>query len=543
MKRLLACILCGAMVLSGFLTPDLKVLALETSTVARAIIRLDPPVVADVTASTVTLEYTDGHQYSKDDGSHWQNSAVFSGLKADQEYQFCQRIAGKGQSRSTSITVTTKSKRPCSVPAPAPQLDYCTSNSIKLVNSWDYEYRINGGAWSNAFTFVNLKPDTEYIIEQRYKETGEEFAGEPGEPLVVKTLKEGRQTAIVNHDKVLDFIEANGTEDEEQNKFLALTVTDEDGAVYYFLLIKDRNDMDYTMELVYDGAAVTGLAFDLKLEIQKAWTTALLRLDTYVISQDTIVDNVYETQHLAKQKINDSYTFTSDKAGTYLTAEDVSMLGDGGLKALLFFWDEVLYEELGFGMRGLGFISYNGKGVACCDLKTGAHVGGFEVRDQREAGCSSTGSLGYRYCLTCGEKVEDLGQIQPTETHTYDNNCDTDCNNCGVLRRTRHRYLFACAENCSVCQTKREQVYASHKPDSSGTCTHCGEKVPICGDITGEGKVNMGDVARLYSHIRGTSPITDPDALAAADVTGDGKINLGDTARVLAHITGKNPLF
>lgn len=542
MKRLLACILCGAMVLSGFLTPDLKALALETSPVARTITRLDPPVVADVTASTVTLEYTDGHQYSKDDGSHWQNSAVFGGLNADQEYQFCQRIAGKGQSRSTSITVTTKSKRPCSLPAPTPRLDYCTSNSIKLVTSWDYEYRINGGAWGNGGKFVNLKPDTEYIIEQRYKETGEEFAGEPGEPLVVKTLK-GSETAIVNHDKVLDFIEANGTEDEEQNKFLDLAVTDEEGAVYYFLLIKDQNDIDYTMELVYDGVAVTGLAFDLKLEIQKFWTSALLRLDAYVISQNTIVDSVCETQHLTKQKINDSYTFTSDTAGTYLTAEDVSMLGDVGLKALLFFWDEVLYEELGFGMRGLGFISYNGKGVACCDLQVGAHVGGFEVRDQREAGCSSTGSLGYRYCLTCGEQVEDLGQIQPTETHTYDNDCDTDCNNCGDFRRTRHRYATGCAWNCSICGAGREQTYGAHTLGEGAVCTRCGEQGRYLGDVTGDGKVNMGDAARLYAHIRGTSLITDPAILAVADTSGDGKINLGDTARILAHAKGKNPLF
>jgi hypothetical protein len=61
--------------------------------------------------------------------------------------------------------------------------------------------------------------------------------------------------------------------------------------------------------------------------------------------------------------------------------------------------------------------------------------------------------------------------------------------------------------------------------------------------VTGDGKVNMGDAARLYAHIRGTSLITAPAILAVADTSGDGKLNLGDTARILAHAKGKNPLF
>ena len=61
------------------------------------------------------------------------------------------------------------------------------------------------------------------------------------------------------------------------------------------------------------------------------------------------------------------------------------------------------------------------------------------------------------------------------------------------------------------------------------------------GDINGDGKVNVGDVSRLYSHIRGVRLITDADALSRADVTGDGKINIGDTAGVYGMVRTTAP--
>ena len=61
------------------------------------------------------------------------------------------------------------------------------------------------------------------------------------------------------------------------------------------------------------------------------------------------------------------------------------------------------------------------------------------------------------------------------------------------------------------------------------------------GDINGDGKVNVGDVSRLYSHVRGVRLITDEDALRRADVTGDGKLNIGDTAGVYSMIRTTMP--
>jgi hypothetical protein len=68
-------------------------------------------------------------------------------------------------------------------------------------------------------------------------------------------------------------------------------------------------------------------------------------------------------------------------------------------------------------------------------------------------------------------------------------------------------------------------------------------EICLLGDITGEGKVNVGDVARLYGHIRKTSTITDEYAISCADVTGDGRLNVGDTATLYSHVKNTKKLY
>lgn len=63
------------------------------------------------------------------------------------------------------------------------------------------------------------------------------------------------------------------------------------------------------------------------------------------------------------------------------------------------------------------------------------------------------------------------------------------------------------------------------------------------GDASQDGKVNVGDVSKIYAHIRDTDRITDDYALLCADASGDGKLNMGDVASIYAHIRGTKPLF
>ena len=80
----------------------------------------------------------------------------------------------------------------------------------------------------------------------------------------------------------------------------------------------------------------------------------------------------------------------------------------------------------------------------------------------------------------------------------------------------------------------------------NGQCIRCGDggsQDRIPGDISGDGKVNMGDVAKLYAHIRGTSVLTEENGLNRCDISGDGKVNIGDVAKLYAHIRGTSKLY
>lgn len=63
------------------------------------------------------------------------------------------------------------------------------------------------------------------------------------------------------------------------------------------------------------------------------------------------------------------------------------------------------------------------------------------------------------------------------------------------------------------------------------------------GDASQDGKVNVGDVSKIYAHVRGTSEISEDYAFECADVSGDGDLTVGDTAKVYAHVRGTKPLW
>jgi hypothetical protein len=64
-------------------------------------------------------------------------------------------------------------------------------------------------------------------------------------------------------------------------------------------------------------------------------------------------------------------------------------------------------------------------------------------------------------------------------------------------------------------------------------------KLRMLGDVTGDKRINVGDVARLYGHIKKTSVIIDPYVLLCMDMTGDGRLNVGDTARLYGKVRAK----
>ena len=67
-------------------------------------------------------------------------------------------------------------------------------------------------------------------------------------------------------------------------------------------------------------------------------------------------------------------------------------------------------------------------------------------------------------------------------------------------------------------------------------------KIHMIGDIDGNGKINVGDVSKLNSHLKGTNKLTDEYQILCANVNG-GSLNMGDTAALYGHIKGTKPLY
>ena len=79
----------------------------------------------------------------------------------------------------------------------------------------------------------------------------------------------------------------------------------------------------------------------------------------------------------------------------------------------------------------------------------------------KDANCVNTGLTEGKKCQDCGETIVKQ-KIVPVVDHTYDNQCDTNCNVCGATRWVPdHVYDHACDTDCNICGAVRvtEHVY------------------------------------------------------------------------------------
>ena len=65
-------------------------------------------------------------------------------------------------------------------------------------------------------------------------------------------------------------------------------------------------------------------------------------------------------------------------------------------------------------------------------------------------------------------------------SHTYDNDCDADCNECGDTRTpAAHNYNGVCDTDCNECGDKRTAEEHTYDNDCDADCNVCGaERTP-----------------------------------------------------------------
>ena len=98
-----------------------------------------------------------------------------------------------------------------------------------------------------------------------------------------------------------------------------------------------------------------------------------------------------------------------------------------------------------------------------------------------------------------------------------------------------YRFGAVAAGAYTLTVSKKDHVKRTYSVSVSSNMTF-DVKIHLKGDLDGNGKVNVGDTTKVYSHVKKTSLITDEYMLLCADVDGNGKINMGDTTKVYAHV-------
>ena len=64
-------------------------------------------------------------------------------------------------------------------------------------------------------------------------------------------------------------------------------------------------------------------------------------------------------------------------------------------------------------------------------------------------------------------------------------------------------------------------------------------KICVLGDVNGDRSLNIGDVGKLYAHVRGSSKLLDAYALLCGDYNADGTVNIGDAGKLYGLLRKK----
>ncbi len=497
------------------------------------------PVVRDVSATTIVLEKVEGCEYSLG-GTTWQDSNIFTGLKANKTYTFYQRVKETATNHASAMSaaqqIKTANKSACSIKPAAPIVKEYTSSQIVLVARDGYEYKIGNGSWTTNPKFTGLSANTSYTVYQRIAECDEEYASEASVGVTVKTATGTGTTAATNYDKLRNYIDTYGSTGSSGNKRIVLKETGNNGLVVYYALTNTSDGIEFT--LLTDSSAVSKLVGETSFVLTKSSASISIYSSMLYYYNDNVIDAAQKTGNMNRSTYSSSDTYSFYQSGTngYIKGSDFSENFNTTMKLLCVTLDAYLYSELGFGLRGLGFTSYSGLGSTACDPLVSYHTGNTETRNARNATCTIDGYTGDTYCTSCGEKVKTGSVIACKGYHNYTNSCDKDCNTCGEERRVTHTYSSDCDEKCDICNHTRiapvNHIFDEEK------CAECGALESVPGDVNDDGKINSLDGLLLMRYLNGWNvDIASPEAM---DVNADGKVNSLDGLILMRYLNGWN---
>ena len=273
----------------------------------------------------------------------------------------------------------------------------------------------------------------------------------------------------------------------------------------YFVLHNEENGILFNFLMVSSESTAIELMHNFLLDENSWYLDATFIVEYYYNGYR--VDWVEAEGYLEKNTITTDTEIIITVNSPYLITSDMATdLATPSFQSLCLIWDSNIYSKLGFGLRGLGFTSYDGYGSTC--------------------------------------------------SHSYSNSCDGICNNCGQMRLITHSYGSHICTNedvhsraCRICDMMeytyhnwdRGVVVQQPTEDTSGvikyTCGDCGYSKnvtvdAIAGDFDSDGVIDNKDVEYLLWH---TLFPEDYPITAFADFDSDGTVDNKDVEYLLWH--------
>ena len=257
---------------------------------------------------------------------------------------------------------------------------------------------------------TNEDARTSYTAYQQVAEISDEYTRQASADMPVKTARNtSGTTSASNYDTLYSYIERNGRLSSSGTRFLPIT-TSVSGTEYKIELSLKSNGIQFYIS-DYDGS--TFVVFT-SFILQKNSKTMIATSSIYYG-----FDSVSNTINIDRSNYTGKGTYRLSQGGSVITASQATDLFNAHLRLSVALFDRYLFNNLGFGMSGLGFVSYNGYGSIACDIPSGYHNGSLQLRNQRPAGCLVDGYTGDYYCTSCGEKARTGNVISCVGHHNY----------------------------------------------------------------------------------------------------------------------------